>query len=730
MKIFLDTADIEEIRTVARWGDPRRRHDQPDPVRARRAARTYEEVLKEICTITSGPVSAEVVAEDVEGMLTEGRAFAKLAPNIVVKVPMSEEGLEAMSRFAEEGIKTNCTLIFTANQGLLAAKAGASLLSPFVGRLDDINQDGMIVIRELAEIVAIHELDTEVLAASIRNPLHMTQAALAGAHIATLPFKVLQQMVHHPLTDKGIVQFRSDWEKAAQGARREGRGDAEADRLSRTGADAPVATAGGTVGGRAVAATEEILGQFLGDETFPVDLGLRGREGLLLGLRRPAHPAPGQPDVLRHRRLVAELRPHVPPVRDAVRGRLAGQERQRLRLHDGHPGRSRPPHRGHRVQLALPGAASRATPRSHDDGRLPRHGPAGLRPSTSPTGGATGSCPRCSATSRTSRSELDAADEMTLAETATPPRGRDRHPRSPLEDPLDAQLRPAVGDAQPARGDGADARLGRRGAAGPAPELGLGPQLGLDRGALADEERGPRRPRAARGLRARGRRRRSRPALRATERGRRFIAERIEPYQREFGWHAVWSHEFIFPTVREQMEPVLELVRGYLDDRLRLPERDRGDAPRHRGGVARRSSRASTGDALEEMRAANAVNLRMAPLTPDHHFYIDQGANAHVRLVLLAVGRKLVDAGRLDQPDDVLFLRYNELRGAHRERRRDRRPGRSSPTRRARARGRRSRSTRATGSARSRRRSSPSRTSSTGATRSASTASSPTTRRR
>jgi transaldolase len=213
MKIFLDTADIEEIRTVARWGILDGVTTNPT-LFSKTAGRTYEEVLQEICTITSGPVSAEVVAEDVEGMLTEGRAFAKLAPNIVVKVPMSEEGLEAMNRFAEEGIKTNCTLIFTANQGLLAAKAGASLLSPFVGRLDDINQDGMIVIRDLAEIVAIHELDTEVLAASIRNPLHMTQAALAGAHIATLPFKVLQQMVHHPLTDKGIVQFRSDWDKA------------------------------------------------------------------------------------------------------------------------------------------------------------------------------------------------------------------------------------------------------------------------------------------------------------------------------------------------------------------------------------------------------------------------------------------------------------------------------------------------------------------------------------
>ena len=216
MKIFLDTADIDEIRTAARWGILDGVTTNPT-LFSKTTGMTYEEVLKEICTITSGPVSAEVVATEVDGMLAEGRAFAKLAPNIVVKVPMSENGLEAMSRFAEEGIKTNCTLIFTANQGLLAAKAGASLLSPFVGRLDDINQDGMIVVRELAEIVAIHELESEVLAASIRNPVHMTQAALAGAHIATLPFKVLQQMVHHPLTDKGIVQFRSDWDKARKG---------------------------------------------------------------------------------------------------------------------------------------------------------------------------------------------------------------------------------------------------------------------------------------------------------------------------------------------------------------------------------------------------------------------------------------------------------------------------------------------------------------------------------
>jgi transaldolase len=213
MKIFLDTADIEEIRTAARWGILDGVTTNPT-LYAKVGGTSYDSILQEICKLTPGPVSAEVVAEHVEEMLDEGRHFAKLAPNIVVKVPMSEEGLEAMSRFADEGIKTNCTLIFTANQGLLAAKAGASLISPFVGRLDDINQDGMIVIRELAEIFAIHEIDAEVLSASIRHPLHVTQSAMAGAHIATVPFKILQQMIHHPLTDKGIVQFRSDWDKA------------------------------------------------------------------------------------------------------------------------------------------------------------------------------------------------------------------------------------------------------------------------------------------------------------------------------------------------------------------------------------------------------------------------------------------------------------------------------------------------------------------------------------
>ena len=216
MKLFLDTADIEEIRTAARWGilDG----VTTNPTLYAKVGGSYEDILKEVCTITPGPVSAEVIAEDVDGMLREGRAFAKLAPNIVVKVPMSETGLEAISRFADEGIKTNCTLIFSANQGLLAAKAGASLLSPFVGRLDDINQDGMEVIRELVSIVELHGLESEVLAASVRHPRHVTDAALAGCHVATLPFKVLQQLVHHPLTDKGIVQFQKDWAAARAAA--------------------------------------------------------------------------------------------------------------------------------------------------------------------------------------------------------------------------------------------------------------------------------------------------------------------------------------------------------------------------------------------------------------------------------------------------------------------------------------------------------------------------------
>jgi transaldolase len=213
MKLFLDTAELEEIRTAARWGVLDGVTSNPT-LFSKAHGGSYESILAQICTITSGPVSAEVVATDVEGMLAQARAFAKIAPNIVVKIPMSEEGLEAISRLAAETIATNCTLVFSANQGLLAAKAGAKLVSPFVGRIDDINHDGMAVVRELTQIIRFHNIASEVLAASLRHPLHVTQTALAGAHIATVPFHVLRQMVHHPLTDSGIVQFRKDWDKA------------------------------------------------------------------------------------------------------------------------------------------------------------------------------------------------------------------------------------------------------------------------------------------------------------------------------------------------------------------------------------------------------------------------------------------------------------------------------------------------------------------------------------
>jgi transaldolase len=212
MKLFLDTADVDEIRTGVRWGviDG----VTTNPTLYAKVGGSYDDVLRQICGITPGPVSAEVIADDADGMVQEGRHFAAIAPNIVVKIPMTENGLEAIARLKAEGIPTNCTLIFTANQGLLAAKAGAAYLSPFVGRLDDINEEGMTVIRELADIITIHDLEAQIITASVRHPRHVTDAALAGAHVATIPFKVLQQMVRHPLTDKGVVQFKADWQKA------------------------------------------------------------------------------------------------------------------------------------------------------------------------------------------------------------------------------------------------------------------------------------------------------------------------------------------------------------------------------------------------------------------------------------------------------------------------------------------------------------------------------------
>ncbi|MEI7604705.1 MAG: hypothetical protein RIT06_372 [Chloroflexota bacterium] len=214
MKFFLDTADIAEIKTGISWGVVD--GVTTNPSLYAKVGGSYDEILQEICALTKGPVSAEVMSDDADGMVKEGLAFAKIASNIVVKVALTTAGLEAISRLKSEGIKTNCTLIFTANQGLMAAKAGASLISPFVGRLDDINEDGMTVIRELAEIFANYEgLDhCEILAASIRHPRHVTESALAGAHVATMPLKVLEQMTKHPLTDKGIAIFKADWAKA------------------------------------------------------------------------------------------------------------------------------------------------------------------------------------------------------------------------------------------------------------------------------------------------------------------------------------------------------------------------------------------------------------------------------------------------------------------------------------------------------------------------------------
>ena len=466
-------------------------------------------------------------------------------------------------------------------------------------------------------------------------------------------------------------------------------------------------------------ATEEILGQFLGDDAFPVTWASETEKDLFWVYDDLHIPHPRQPDVLRHRRLVAELRPHVPPVRDAVRRRLAGQERQRLRLHDRGPGRSRPADRRHGVQRPLrrPRAARRRVRRRRWARTSTPSCPSTAR--TSPTGGATAWCPRCSATSPILEERLDAADGMSLAELAVRARGRDRHPRPPLEDPLDAQLRPAVGDAQPAGGDGADARRRRRGAAGPAPELGLGPQLGLDRGAVADEERGPRRRRAAHGVRAPATAPRSPPRC-----GRRTAAGGSSPS----GSSRTSASSAGTPSgaTSSSSRPCASRWSRCSSWSATTSTATTTTRPRSRrcGATSRppraRSSTASSGEALEEMRAANEINLRMAPLTPDHHFYIDQGANAHVRLVLMAIGRKLVEAGaaRRARRRDVPALQ--RAADAHRRRRRGRcardRRGRAGPSAR-----RRPGSSRATGSGPRRRPSSRSRTSSTGATRSGST---------
>lgn len=210
MKFFIDTANFEEIKVAHSWGIISGVTTNPSLVAKEDVP--FHERLREITELVDGSVSAEVISLDAEGMLKEGRELAKIAPNITVKLPMTPEGLKACSVFRDEGIKTNVTLIFSANQALLAARAGATYVSPFLGRLDDIGQDGMMLIGTIADIFKIHDIKSEIIAASIRSPQHITDAALHGAHIATTPFNVLKQLFNHPLTDKGIEAFLADWE--------------------------------------------------------------------------------------------------------------------------------------------------------------------------------------------------------------------------------------------------------------------------------------------------------------------------------------------------------------------------------------------------------------------------------------------------------------------------------------------------------------------------------------
>ncbi|MDG5787344.1 fructose-6-phosphate aldolase [Evansella sp. AB-P1] len=213
MKFFIDTANIEEIKEAYDLGILAGVTTNPSLVA--KEGVDFHDRLKEITSVvTEGSVSAEVIALDAKGMIEEGKELAAIAPNITIKVPMTLEGLKAVKTFSELNIKTNVTLIFSANQALLAARAGATYVSPFLGRLDDIGHDGLELISKIAEIFDLHGISSEIIAASIRHPQHVTESALRGAHIATIPLKVIQQLVKHPLTDAGIDKFLSDWENA------------------------------------------------------------------------------------------------------------------------------------------------------------------------------------------------------------------------------------------------------------------------------------------------------------------------------------------------------------------------------------------------------------------------------------------------------------------------------------------------------------------------------------
>ena len=209
MKFFIDTANIEEIKEANRMGMVD--GVTTNPTLVAKEGREFEPLLKEICDVVDGPVNAEVVSTDVEGMLTEAHKLVKIADNIVVKIPMIVDGLKAVRRLADEGIKTNVTLIFSPLQALMAAKAGAAYVSPFVGRLDDLSQDGLLLAEQIVEIYSNYAYDTEIIVASVRNPLHVLESALMGADIATVPFKVLAALAAHPMTDKGLKAFLDDW---------------------------------------------------------------------------------------------------------------------------------------------------------------------------------------------------------------------------------------------------------------------------------------------------------------------------------------------------------------------------------------------------------------------------------------------------------------------------------------------------------------------------------------
>ena len=211
MRFFVDTANVEEIRKANDMGVICGVTTNPSLIA--KEGRDFNEVIKEITSIVDGPISGEVKATttDAEGMIAEGREIAKIHPNMVVKIPMTVEGLKAVKVLSAEGVKTNVTLIFTANQALLAARAGATYVSPFLGRLDDISVKGSELIEEIAEMFAVSGIETQIIAASIRTPIHVTECALAGADIATVPYKVIEQMTHHPLTDAGIEKFQADY---------------------------------------------------------------------------------------------------------------------------------------------------------------------------------------------------------------------------------------------------------------------------------------------------------------------------------------------------------------------------------------------------------------------------------------------------------------------------------------------------------------------------------------